>query len=400
MEELYLVENIDCYNRTANPVTNFSLINAKKKQSNYHSIILFLSLLMMVFFSGKISAQTTLWSTGFESGNSSPTLSNGTFTTPSTGGNFAANSIKITGPSGGSKTYDGSVITNTALSFTAGKYYVVTVYSKVANATGILRIMKSLTATNNGMNAASGSDIILNSSSIYNVTSTTYTKYQVGFSVSSNESKYIGFQLYSSGVNDAQMYLDDISIVEYNTVQPESYCTPTGSLNCTLNDYISNVSFNTLSTTSTCSAGGYTNYAATDTQTTTVLKGSSYTFNLSVGNGSGTHGAGIWIDFNQNGSFSDSGEFFLVSNAINPSTTKAISIPIPAGANTGTTRMRVRYAYGTTVASGSGMSCTMSGTYGETEDYTISIANTTCIAPTQATTFVLGTKTSTSLPFT
>jgi hypothetical protein len=275
----------------------------------------------------------------------------------------------------------------------------VTVYAKYTGSSGKLYIKKSATNTHTAIKAATGADIILNAASD-NVTSSTYVKYTAGFTVTSNETKFIGFQMLQSGTVGAQMYLDDISIAEYDTVQPESYCTPTGSLNCTLNDYISNVNFNTLNTSSTCSAGGYTNYAATDTQTTTVLRGSSYSFNLSVGNGSGTHGAGVWIDFNQNGSFSDSGEFFLVSNAINPSTTKAISIPIPAGANTGTTRMRVRYAYGTTVTSGSGMSCSMSGTYGETEDYTISIANTTCIAPAQATTFLLGTKTSTSLPFT
>jgi hypothetical protein len=402
MEELYLVENIDSYNRTPNPDTTFSLINAKKKQYNYHSIITFLSLLLMFFFIGKISAQTTLWNTGFESGQSVPSgafFNAASFNIQGSGGNFAPSCVQITAEPAPSKAYDGSIITNTALTFNTGKYYVVTVYAKYTGSSGKLYIKKSATNTHTAIKAATGADIILNAASD-NVTSSTYVKYTAGFTVTSNETKFIGFQMLQSGTVGAQMYLDDISIAEYDTVQPESYCTPTGSLNCTLNDYISNVNFNTLNTSSTCSAGGYTNYAATDTQTTTVLRGSSYSFNLSVGNGSGTHGAGVWIDFNQNGSFSDSGEFFLVSNAINPSTTKAISIPIPAGANTGTTRMRVRYAYGTTVTSGSGMSCSMSGTYGETEDYTISIANTTCIAPTQATTFVLGTKTSTSLPFT
>jgi hypothetical protein len=160
-----------------------------------------------------------------------------------------------------------------------------------------------------------------------------------------------------------------------------TYCTPTGNLTCTVNDYISNVTFNTLNTASACNAGGYTNYSATGTQTTSVQKGSNYTLTLSVGAGTGTHGAAVWIDFNQNGVFTDAGEYFLISNAIAPSTSSSISITIPVGATTGIARMRVRYAYALTVTSA--MSCTMSGTYGETEDYTITItAIPVCSTPT------------------
>lgn len=158
-------------------------------------------------------------------------------------------------------------------------------------------------------------------------------------------------------------------------------CTPTGNLNCGANDTITNVSINTLNNTTTCGAGGYTNYAATGTQTTTLIKGSTYTFSLSVDAGTGTHGAGVWFDFNQNGSFADAGEFFLISNAITPSTTTTASITIPVGANSGALAMRVRYAYTTTVTST--MSCTMAGTFGETEDYTVNVVpSVACVTPT------------------
>jgi hypothetical protein len=160
-----------------------------------------------------------------------------------------------------------------------------------------------------------------------------------------------------------------------------TFCTPTGSLNCTLNDYISNVTLNTLNTTSTCGAGGYTNYAAVGTQTTSLLKGSSYTLSVSVGAGTGTHGAAAWIDFNQNGVFTDAGEYFLISNAILPNTTSTLPIPIPTGAGTGAIRMRIRFTWNVTVTSA--MSCTMSGTYGETEDYTLTlVAPPACSIPT------------------
>ncbi|HSD14855.1 MAG TPA: GEVED domain-containing protein [Flavobacterium sp.] len=174
---------------------------------------------------------------------------------------------------------------------------------------------------------------------------------------------------------------DDVVITSPTGPGCLSYCTPTGNLNCAANDYISNVTFNTLNNSTTCGSGGYTIYPATGAQTTSVLKGSSYNLNLSVGAGTGTHGAGVWIDFNQNGVFTDAGEFFLIGNAITPSTTTTISIPIPAGAGTGNTRMRIRYAYIVTVTSA--MSCAMAGTYGETEDYTITLVTPApCTTPT------------------
>jgi hypothetical protein len=163
-----------------------------------------------------------------------------------------------------------------------------------------------------------------------------------------------------------------------------AYCTPTGNLDCTSSDYISNVTFNNINNTTTCGAGGYTNYPASGSTTTDATQGLAYTFSLTSGSGSGTHGAGVWIDFNQNGVFTDAGEFFLISNSISPSTTVTSSITIPAGATLGTTRMRVRYAYSLTVAST--MSCTMSGTYGETEDYTVNIVAGTAMSFSSCTT--------------
>ncbi|MBH2023772.1 MAG: hypothetical protein I8H78_05145, partial [Flavobacteriales bacterium] len=167
------------------------------------------------------------------------------------------------------------------------------------------------------------------------------------------------------------------------------YCTPTGSLNCSLQDYIANVTLSTLNNTTLCNGGGYTNFPKTGSQTTTVVKSFTYPFSLTVGSGSGNHGAGVWIDFNQNGIFSDAGEFFLVSNAISPNSSTSVNILIPAGAATGDVRMRVRYGYNINV--NSGMSCAMGGTWGETEDYTITITNpAACNVPVaQPTSLVL-----------
>ena len=163
------------------------------------------------------------------------------------------------------------------------------------------------------------------------------------------------------------------------------YCTP-DNLDCSVSDYISNVTFNTLNNTTTCgtTTTGYTTYAATGTQTTTVIAGSSYNITVSSGSGSGTHGASVWIDFNNNGLFTDAGEYFLISNSISPSTTTTpVSISIPSGAFIGSVRMRIRYIYSTTLAST--MSCISGGAYGETEDYTINVTAPCTQPTTQAT---------------
>jgi hypothetical protein len=209
---------------------------------------------------------------------------------------------------------------------------------------------------------------------------------------------YVYVFSYNSSCNGGPLYKTTSPLVGNATTLTPTYCTPAGNLNCTMNDYISNITFNTLNNSSTCSPGGYSNYAATGAQTTSLLKGSSYSFSLTVGAGTGSHGAGVWIDFNHNGSFSDAGEFFLISNTIASSSTTTITVLIPAGALSGNTRMRVRYAYATTVTSGLGLSCTMSGTYGETEDYTITLVTpAACVAPTAQPTVLSLTPSGTSV---
>ena len=403
MEEHYLLENTGSLKFTANLDSISSIIIAKKEHHKIQSIITFLSLLMALFIGNNMNGQTTIFSSGFETGDATyisfpganTTINQPTSAQPRAGAKsceiFASKSNSLTA----------NVITSTQISFVSGRYYTISVWAKAyGNVGSTLKIKKSAGATSADMDNATGDDLILSPSST-NVVTSTYAQISVTFQATTTENKYVGIQGTTNAVNGTNpyLYIDDISIIE-NTSAPIAYCTPTGNLYCSAGDYISNVNLNTLNNTSTCGSGSYTNYAPTGTQTTTVTIGSTYSFNLSVGPGTGTHGAGVWIDFNQNGSFSDAGEFFLISNNINPSTIKTISIPIPAGASTGMTRMRVRYAYNTTVVSGSGMSCTMSGTYGETEDYSITI-NSACIAPSaQATAFVLGTKTTSSLPST
>ncbi|WP_284651708.1 GEVED domain-containing protein [Flavobacterium terrisoli] len=208
---------------------------------------------------------------------------------------------------------------------------------------------------------------------------------------------YIFVFSYNSICTGLSQYFTTGPLTGNTTTLATSYCIPTGSLDCTTNgDYIANVTFNTINNSSTCAPGGYINYAATGGQTTTLIRGN--TFNLSIGTGPGNkkHGAAVWIDFNQNGVFTDAGEYFLIGNNIIANSTNTIAVAIPAGATLGQTRMRVRYAQKVTVTSA--MSCTMTGSFGETEDYTVTIANSVvCSAPTAQPTALILSSTGTTV---
>jgi hypothetical protein len=127
---------------------------------------------------------------------------------------------------------------------------------------------------------------------------------------------------------------------------------------------ITNVSFNTLNNSSgfSTSSPAYTNFPAT-TATTTVLKTRTYTLAATIQN---YFSVRAWIDWNQDGTFSSTESYQINSGA-------GVSITIPSNAQLGTTRMRIRsYTNSATDA------CTnYTGSYGETEDYTITIADLT-----------------------
>ncbi|WP_309614561.1 GEVED domain-containing protein [Flavobacterium sp.] len=179
------------------------------------------------------------------------------------------------------------------------------------------------------------------------------------------------------------------------TTLATSYCIPTGSLDCTSGDYIANVTFNTLNNSSTCAPGGYINYPVSGGLTTTLIRGNTFNLSISTGPANKKHGAAVWIDFNQNGVF-DTTEYFLIGNNIIANSTNTIAVAIPVGATLGQTRMRIRYAQKVTMANN--LPCTMSGSFGETEDYTVTISTPiACVAPSAQPTALLLNATETTI---
>ncbi|MEP1779160.1 M4 family metallopeptidase [Reichenbachiella sp.] len=144
---------------------------------------------------------------------------------------------------------------------------------------------------------------------------------------------------------------------------PVNYCASNG--NNTSDEYIGRVQFNSIDNSTSASSGGYGDYT---TQSTTVTKGSSYTMTITP-TWTGTiynEGYSVWIDYNQDGDFTDAGEQVL-SQSATTATPISGSISISSGAANGNTRMRVSMKY-----NGVPTSCE-SFNYGEVEDYTLNI---------------------------
>ena len=155
-----------------------------------------------------------------------------------------------------------------------------------------------------------------------------------------------------------------------NTV---TYCTSLGS--STADERIGRVQFGTINNPSTGTAG-YENFTALSTN---AVRGSANTITITP-TWTGTvynEGYAVFIDYNQDGDFADSGET-VWTKARSKTTPVTGSITIPATATLGSTRMRVSMKYNATPTSCETFS------YGQVEDYTINITSSARIDETSA----------------
>ncbi len=140
-----------------------------------------------------------------------------------------------------------------------------------------------------------------------------------------------------------------------------SYCASQG--NSVRYEWVDRVDVGSFSNSS--GAAGYSDFTS---QVINVTRGQGYAAAFSPGFASGSYSEywKVWIDFNQDGDFADSGEE-VFSQSGNSDVSGTISIPVSA--NTGNTRMRVSMRYNANPSSCGSFS------YGEVEDYTVNIGN-------------------------
>ncbi|MCZ4317835.1 M4 family metallopeptidase [Aequorivita viscosa] len=146
-----------------------------------------------------------------------------------------------------------------------------------------------------------------------------------------------------------------------NTVM---YCTSNG--NNTNDEYIDRVQLGSINNLSG-NNGGYADFTS---MSTTLAKGSSNTITITPRWTGRKYREAyrVWIDYNQDGDFNDSGEQ-VYSRSRTTSTSISGSFTVPSSALSGATRMRVSMKYNSNPSSCETFS------YGEVEDYTVIISN-------------------------
>lgn len=129
------------------------------------------------------------------------------------------------------------------------------------------------------------------------------------------------------------------TLVNFTTTS-NSYCAVSGIITAGHN-YISNVLLNTINNPS--GNNSYSNFTAIST---TLSAGTNYSITLtkpSIGTAARTCGFSVWIDYNRDGDFADSGErvAFTSSLIAASATTCLLNFTVPNTITIGTTRMRV-----------------------------------------------------------
>ncbi|MDQ3047147.1 MAG: GEVED domain-containing protein [Bacteroidota bacterium] len=157
------------------------------------------------------------------------------------------------------------------------------------------------------------------------------------------------------------------------TLPTASYCQPVYTNGTGFGDYLSSVQLNTLNNPTGASAAPYyTLYPATGATTTALVAGATYTITLAAGTYT-VNDLAAWIDYNQNGTLNDAGEKLGETDNLGASpATTSFTFTVPMTALNGPVRLRVREMdHGTTNDMDP---CLAQSTYGETEDYTITIS--------------------------
>jgi PKD repeat protein len=179
-----------------------------------------------------------------------------------------------------------------------------------------------------------------------------------GTVVAYNAAGALTFEFHSDGSVVGQGWVAALSCVNTPPPPPPSYCTANATV---CDEYISRVQLGSINNATACTSGGYADYTSLYTR---VSPGYTYPITVTNGLSYSADQCGIWVDWNQNGSFTDASEVLSVSGTPGGGPYSANIIP-PVNAVKGLTRLRARITYTGTVSS-----C---GTtyFGEVEDYSV-----------------------------
>jgi len=161
-------------------------------------------------------------------------------------------------------------------------------------------------------------------------------------------------------IGELELIYDISTQITTKSNKTKEYCAASGGGD----EYISGVVFGTINNTGT-SADGYADYTAMSAD---VDAGNTYTLTVTNGNSYSSDDWGVWIDWNQDGDFEDTGEN-VVCVSSEGADQVSWDIAVPSDALGGQTIMRIRLKYS---GSDCGDPCGTT-TYGEVEDYTVNV---------------------------
>ena len=155
------------------------------------------------------------------------------------------------------------------------------------------------------------------------------------------------------------------NVATFTTNTQVTYCIPSSQYGCSDSDGITGFKIGNfiLSSNSGCSPGGYQSFTAVGA---TLIPGQAYSFTATLISPVFQEGLGMWVDFNNNGSFDSNEKLYTSSTPL--ATFLAGTITLPANTAPGLLKLRVRVEFNTNTID----PCT-AGTFGETEDYVISV---------------------------
>lgn len=221
-----------------------------------------------------------------------------------------------------------------------------------------------------------------NASVTWTVTATDGTNTKVSFGTSYKDEPTTGVTataLSSSNPVCAGNTTSLSLVLSSTNAAPTSYCSAT--MSSTTEDDIGQVTFAGINNPATRPTPQQSNAAANATYTdftgitpAIVNAGQSYPitiYHFHNGTNTSTNFCNVYLDFNQNGSFTDPGETFTLANGGTFLSDFTGNITIPTTASMGLTRMRVILKEGAITSS-----CGTVGTWGEVEDYLVSIVVT------------------------
>jgi len=163
------------------------------------------------------------------------------------------------------------------------------------------------------------------------------------------------------------------TVNSFTTTSTLTYCGPL-AFTFTV-EPITLVNFAGINNMTSASTTGGTAHEFFLNQVGNVTQGSTHTITIKGNTGGNyTNNFAVFIDWNQDGDFADSGETYSVGTIVNSTGTDTkqltYDITVPVGATVGNTRMRVKKQFGTT--SPLTDPCT-GASFGQAEDYTLNV---------------------------